>query len=159
MKYMAWTAIHADDLKQAQGGNAGEEPADGFPRRRRRGTSRPCPMATVPKSVNCSRPMRPTDCRRRSRNIDRLRDTGRLDVSAIEGTANGTKLVLCIKGGLMVALTGENLTVLADYLEEFRTCKLYAFDPKKHRFKEGSDREKTPAIHDIKEDAPSLRKV
>lgn len=74
------------------------------------------------------------------------------DVHTLEGTADGTALSLCIRGGLIVTVKGERLVILADYLEECRVRKLYAFDPKKHRFKEGADRERVPVIHEIRED-------
>ena len=78
------------------------------------------------------------------------------DVHTMEMTADGTLLTLMLKNGIAVKLTGERLTVLADYLEEQHVRRLHIYDPAKHRFKEGIPQDKIPVIREIKEYAPSL---
>lgn len=78
------------------------------------------------------------------------------DIHTLEGTADGKTLSLCIRGGLVVTLTGEHLTVLADYLGERKVKKIYAFNPKTCRIDEEKDRKKIPVIHGIFEDMQDL---
>jgi hypothetical protein len=58
------------------------------------------------------------------------------DIHTLEGTADGTKLTLCIKGGLLVTLVGERLKTLCEYLKAWRVCKLYRYEPEKQNLKD-----------------------
>lgn len=69
------------------------------------------------------------------------------DVHTLEGTEDGTKLTLCIKGGLLVTLEGENLVKLAHYLEDAEIRKLYCYQPSIHKLRDTS----VPIIHRIVE--------
>jgi hypothetical protein len=78
------------------------------------------------------------------------------DIHTMEMMADGTRLTLLLKNGLAVTLTGERLTVLADYLEEQHVRRLHIYDPAKHRFKEGIPQDRIPVIREIKEYVPSF---
>ncbi len=74
------------------------------------------------------------------------------DIHSLEGTADGTNLTLCIKGGLMVTLVGERLKMLAEYLKEWRVSKVYLYQPGIQKLKD----EKAPVIRAIVETSPDV---
>lgn len=72
------------------------------------------------------------------------------DIHTLEGTEDGTKLTLCIKGGLLVTLVGKHLIQLADRLEECAVRKLYLYNPVIHKLKGGT----SPIITHLMESSP-----
>jgi hypothetical protein len=76
------------------------------------------------------------------------------DIHTLEGSADGTKLTLCVKGGLLVTLIGERLETLADYLDECRVRKLYIFQPGARTLKDA----KGPVILSIVETSQAMWK-
>ena len=70
------------------------------------------------------------------------------DIHTIEGTPDGKYLTLIIRGGRLVTLEGERLKTLADYLDDYKICKLYLYNPRIHTLKD----KKTPVITSIMEE-------
>jgi hypothetical protein len=71
----------------------------------------------------------------------------------MEGMADGTRLALLIRGGV-VKLEGKNLVRLATYLEEQRVAKLYAFKEGMQPPRDEAEPVITSVITDMGEDFP-----
>lgn len=71
------------------------------------------------------------------------------DIHTIELTPDGTRLGICIRGGMLITLVGERLNLLADYLDESRIKHIYIYNPQRHLLKEAEN--VSPLIHDIVE--------
>ena len=76
------------------------------------------------------------------------------DIHTMEGTADGTKLTLCIKGGLLVTFSGERLKTLCEYLAAWRVRTVYRYESGKQQIKD----EDTPIVRAIEESSPGVVK-
>jgi hypothetical protein len=103
-----------------------------------------------PKIYNLLRGSRPRRRLRIVREDGSYFSIGYDDIQTLEGTADGRLLTLIIRGGLLVTLSGEMLSALADRLDEEKVIKLYCYREEQHAMRDAS----SPIITAIREEVP-----